>query len=176
FEALFIPDAHENVALLAPHLAFHEVLGVRLLGTAGWNHPDLVNIGGSHVNGAVFAAPFFAASNQPFTAEFARRFASSFDARPGVLAAQAFDAAHLVSMQVARGSLGREAVLNGLLQAEGVVGVSGVLSMGPDGSVLRRPNLLGVERGEIISVDETGVAPYLHMPEVESDEVVDPDA
>ncbi|MBW2241353.1 MAG: penicillin-binding protein activator [Deltaproteobacteria bacterium] len=176
FEALFIPDAHENVALIAPHLAFHEVLGVRLLGTAGWNHPDLIDIGGQHVDGAVFAAPFFAASESPFTAEFTRRFVSTFDAQPGVLAAQAFDAAHLVSMQITRGSLGREAVLNGLLRAKGVVGASGVLSMGADGSALRRPNLLGVERGEIISVDETGVAPYLRMPEAETDEAFDPAA
>ena len=174
FEALFIPDAHENVALIAPHLAFHGVSGVRLLGTAGWNHPDLVAIGEQHVNGAIFAARFFAASANPFTAEFTRRFRSSFDEQPGYLAAQAFDAAHLVSLQVAHGSLGREAVLNGLLRVEGVVGASGVLSMGPEGSVLRRPQLLGVERGNIISVDESGVAPYLHMPEVDSDETVDP--
>ncbi|MCP5057250.1 MAG: tetratricopeptide repeat protein [bacterium] len=176
FEALYIPDAHENVALIAPHLAFHEVRGVRLLGTAGWNHPDLVEIGGQHVNGAVFAAPFYAASENPFTAEFTRRFVSTYDAEPGVLAAQAFDAAHLVAMQITRGSHGREAVLNGMLQAKGVVGASGVLSMGSDGSALRRPNLLGVERGKIISVDETGVAPYLRMPETETDGAIDPAA
>lgn len=176
FEALFVPDAYENVALIAPHLAFHGVSGVRLLGTAGWNHPDLVVIGGQHVNGAVFAARFFAASEKPFTAEFTRRFQSTFDAQPGFLAAQAFDAAHLVALQVTRGSTGREAVLNGLLRANGIVGASGVLSIGPDGSARRRPHLLGVDHGKIISVDESGVAPYLRMPEVDSDEVEDPTA
>ncbi len=167
FDALFIPDAHENVALLAPHLAFHEVRGVRLLGTAGWNHPDLVTIGGTHVNGAVFTAPFFAGSRHPFVAEFTRRYQGTFDAQPTFLAAQGFDAAHLVSLQVARGSLGRDAVLHGVLRAKRVVGASGVLSMGPEGQAVRRPQLLGVDRGEIISVDENGVAPYLRMREVE---------
>ncbi|MDP6540898.1 MAG: penicillin-binding protein activator, partial [Planctomycetota bacterium] len=169
FDALFVPDAHETVGLIAPHLAFHEVRGVRLLGTAGWNHPDLVRLGGSHVDGAIFATPFFAGSEEPFVAEFSRRFEATFERGPDYLAAQAFDAAHLVLLQVARGAAAREAVLTGLLRARNVSGASGALSIGEDGAVRRRPHLLGVERGRILSVDETGAAPYLRIPEPPTD-------
>ncbi len=167
FDALFIPDTHENAGLIAPHLAFHEVTGVRLLGTAGWSHPDLLELGGSHVNGAIFASPFYAESTVPFVAEFVRRFERSFGRPPTDLAAQSFDAAHLVLLQVARGAGAREAVLAGLLGVRQVVGASGVISLGPDGTAWKRPSLLGVERGRIVSVDETGTAPYLRTREPE---------
>ncbi len=163
FDALFIPDAHENVGLIAPHLAFHEVHGVRLLGTAGWSHPDLVQLGGKHVNGAVFATPFYAQSEVPFVAEFSRRFQENFGSEPSYLAAHSFDAAHLVLLQVARGAGGRDAILTGLLKARRVIGASGVISIGESGSAEKRPHLLGVDRGTIVSVDETGVAPYLRI-------------
>ncbi len=165
FEALFIPDAYANVGLIAPHLAFHDVRGVRLLGTGGWSHPDLVELGGNHVDGAVFAAPFFAGSEVPFVAEFVRRYRDTFEADPSDLAARSFDATHLVLLQVARGAGAREAVLTGLLGARNVIGASGVLSIGADGSAQNRPKLLGVDRGRIVSVDETGTAPYLRIPE-----------
>ncbi len=51
FDALFIPESHEKVVLIAPQLAFHEAVGARLLGASGWYHPDLVKIGRHHVAG-----------------------------------------------------------------------------------------------------------------------------
>jgi branched-chain amino acid transport system substrate-binding protein len=163
FEALFIPDTHERVALIAPHLAFHEVHGVRLLGTSGWNHPRLIEIGGTHVEGAVFTASFHAESGFPLVAEFVRRFEATFGRAPSFLAAQAFDAANLALLQLVQGRRSREAVLAGLLATRAHPGVSGVTSLSPDGNALKRPYLLGIERGRIVSVDERGAPPFLRM-------------
>ena len=44
FDALFIAESYENVVLIAPQLAFHEVFGPRLLGPDGWYHEDLVRV------------------------------------------------------------------------------------------------------------------------------------
>jgi ABC-type branched-subunit amino acid transport system substrate-binding protein len=165
FEALFIPDTHERVALIAPHLAFHEVRGVRLLGTSGWNHPSLIAIGGAHVEGAVFTASFHAESGIAMVSEFVRRFQATFEREPTFLAAQAFDAANLVLLQLVQGRRSREDVLAGILATQGHPGVSGVTSLAPDGNAVKRPYLLGIERGRIVSVDERGEPPFLRIRE-----------
>jgi ABC-type branched-subunit amino acid transport system substrate-binding protein len=173
FDALFIPDSHENASLIAPHLAFHEVRGVRLLGPSGWNHPDLVRIGGKHMNGAIFTGDFYPQSSYPFVTEFVRRFRETFGGEPSFLSAQGFDAANLLMVQLARGRQTREQVAEGLLATRAYPGVSGVTSVRHDGNAVKRPYLLGVSRGQIVSIDETGEPPFLRIPERKSPEDLD---
>ena len=65
FDAVFIPDTHQAAGLIAPHLAFHEVRGVTLLGPSAWNHPGLLELGGRHVEGAVFPGAYSASIHAP---------------------------------------------------------------------------------------------------------------
>jgi ABC-type branched-subunit amino acid transport system substrate-binding protein len=175
FDALFIPDSHENAALIAPHLAFHEVRGVRLLGLSGWNHPDLVRIGGKHVNGAIFTADFFPESSYPFVSEFVRRFRGTYGSEPSYLAAQGFDAASLFTVQLSRDHQTRDQVAEGLLATRAYPGVSGITSIRHDGNAAKRPYLLGVSRGQVVSIDESGVPPFLRIPRKESPQGLDAD-
>ena len=153
FDALFIADGHESAELIAPQLAFHEVGPLPLLGPSGWNHPDLLAIGGRHVEGAVFAESFFAESRFAFVMDFRDRHRAVFALEPDVLAAQAFDAANLVLVQLARGLTSRSEVREGLLAVRAYPGVSGVTSVLPDGNARKRPFLLGVRGGHIVSLD-----------------------
>jgi hypothetical protein len=161
FDALFVPDGYQNAGLIAPALAFHEVRGVRLLGPAGWNDPELIALGGEHVDGAVFTGLFHRGSERADLAEFERRFEATFGRTPDPLAVQAFDAANLVVLQLARGASGREPLRAALLSGDSFAGVSGTTRFAPDGNAERRPHLLGVDHGQIVSVDETGVPPFL---------------
>lgn len=153
FDALFIADDHEKAALIAPQLAFHEISGVRLLGPGGWNHPDLLRIAGRHVDGAVFADAFDAASDFPPTRAFTEAYRAAYGEDPGVLAAQAFDAATLALVQLARSGASRDALRRGVLGVSAFPGVSGVTSIGPDGNARKRPYLLTVEGRRIVSLD-----------------------
>jgi ABC-type branched-subunit amino acid transport system substrate-binding protein len=154
FDALFIPESHENVVLIAPQLAFHEVDGVRLLGPDGWYHEDLVRLGKEHVNGALFTAHFYPDSQVPYVREFTSRYEASFGRRPGVFAAQAYDATNLVLTQMVRGRYRRESVRKGVLAIDAYPGVSGVISMRADGNAQKRPFLLGIERGRVVHYDD----------------------
>jgi ABC-type branched-subunit amino acid transport system substrate-binding protein len=153
FDALFVPESYEKVVLIAPQLAFHEAVGARLLGASGWYHTDLVKIGRHHVAGALFTAHYYADSPLPFVKDFTDRYNATFAAEPDALSAQAFDAANLVLVQLARGRDEREEVRDGVLTTRVYPGVSGVLSMSGDGNALKRPFLLGVERGHIQQID-----------------------
>lgn len=153
FEALFIPDSHVNVQLILPQLAYHQVEGVRLLGSSGWNDPDLVRIAGSHAEGAVFSADFDPTNPHPQIADFVERYRATFEEEPTVFAAQAFDATRLVLLQLARGMSGPVGLRDGLLSTRAYPGVSGVTSFRPDGNAVKRPFLLGIERGHIVALD-----------------------
>jgi hypothetical protein len=153
FDAVFVADAHENAALLAPHLAFHGVRGVRLLGLSGFHHPELVHIGGEHVEGAVFSADFYAGSDAPRVVDFVQRFTSAFGSEPGFLAAQAYDATQLAVHQLQEGHADRDALVAGLRAMSPWPGVSGVLAVGLDGEMTKRPLLLGVEDGHIVALE-----------------------
>jgi ABC-type branched-subunit amino acid transport system substrate-binding protein len=153
FDALFIPESHEKVVLIAPQLAFHEAAGAQLLGTGGWYHSDLVKIARHHVADALFTSHYYADSPLPFVKEFTERYVTTFGGEPDSIAAQAFDAANLVIVQLARGLDSRGEVRDGVLAIRAYPGVSGVLSMSVDGNAQKRPFLLGVHRGRISQIN-----------------------
>ena len=153
FDAIFIPESHEKVVLIAPQLAFHEATGAILLGTDAWNHPDLVSIARKHVEGAYFTASYYGDSSVGYVREFADRYVETFGAPADDFSASAYDAANLLLIQLARGATSRRDVRDRLLDVKGFSGVSGVLSMRPDGNARKRPFLLHVRRGQIVEAD-----------------------
>jgi ABC-type branched-subunit amino acid transport system substrate-binding protein/predicted negative regulator of RcsB-dependent stress response len=152
FDALFVPETAEGVVLIAPHLAFQEVTGARLLGPDGWYSRDLVRLGGEHLEGALFVAHFFPLSPIPYVNAFTDHYRATFAAEPAVFAAQSYDAANLVLVQLAHRRSARGAVRDGILATSAYPGVAGVMSMGPDGNARKRPFLLEVKSGEVVQV------------------------
>jgi branched-chain amino acid transport system substrate-binding protein len=153
FDALFIPDSQDNVVLIAPQLTFHEVNDVQLLGPGEWNHPDLVAIGRKHVRGAVISALFHAESRFPFVADFVRDYEAIYQGKPDVYSAHSYDATRILMVQLAAGEVTRDGVRDGILLTQGFPGASGVISVGADGNARKRPFLLQVQGGRIISLD-----------------------
>jgi hypothetical protein len=144
FDVLFIPDASDKIALVAPGLAFHEVRDVRLLGANEWLDPELLRVARRHLSGSVISTPFYPQSDVPIVMEFVERYQNTFDEIPGAYAAQAFDATNLVLVQLASGRTDRSGVREGLLDTRAYPGATGVLTMRPNGNARRRPFLLGV--------------------------------
>ncbi len=153
FDVLFIPDSHDKIVLIAPQLSFHEIGNVSLLGPSGWNHPDLVSIGRKHVRGAVISALFHQKSRFSFVSDFVSSFSETFGVPPDVFAAHGYDAARLIMVQLNAGAETREGVRNGILRTQGFAGVSGVINIAPDGNAQKRPFLLKVRGGRLISLD-----------------------
>lgn len=153
FDAIFLPESHEKVVLIAPQLAFHDVRGVRLLGTTSWNDPALVSIGRDHVEGARFPAGFFAGSPVPLVQDFAAAYEAAYAGPPAEFAALAFDATNLLLEPLTRSGASRDDVREALEEAQERAGATGVLSLGPAGAARKRPLLLGVERGQIVEIE-----------------------
>jgi len=152
FDALFVPDSHEKVIIIAPQLAFNHLQPLRLLGSHGWQSPDLLKMAGPQVEGAVLASPFDAGSSSPLVQEFVRQYQESIHAAPDVFAAQAFDAANLTLAELSRGASDRESLRAGLLRVHETPGVAGTTTIRSDGNAEKRASLLGVQGGRFVSL------------------------
>ncbi len=153
FDALFIPDSHEKIQLIAPQLAFHEVDGVQLLGSSQWNDEELVKIGRGHVRGAIISTSFDVNSQVAPVRDFVLDYRAEFADDPDEFSSGGFDATRLVLTQLVSGRTTRAQMRDGLLLVYGYPGASGVTTIGPDGNARQRPFLLEVKRGRLRAVD-----------------------
>jgi len=96
FDAVFIPDSFQRVAMIAPQLAFHDVIGVQLLGTSAWQSPKLVEMAKDYIQGALFCSGFVGDSEDPDVRVFVEEYRENFDAEPGILAANGYDTIRLL--------------------------------------------------------------------------------
>ena len=85
--------------------------------------------------------------------EFARNFDRAYASAPDVFAAQAYDAANLVLVQLARDRSTREEVREGMLAVTAYPGVTGVIRIRSDGNARKRPFLLRVKNRRVRPVE-----------------------
>lgn len=154
FDFLFIPDTGERVALIASYLVYYGVENVQLLGTSAWNAPELLERSARYVEGAVFVDGFYPGSEQPRTRDFVARYSEIYGEEPGILEAEGYDLARLFISLLDRGNIrNRGEMRSTLAQVKNFPGVSGELSFDPLGDTLKKPVLLGIRNGALITVE-----------------------
>ncbi len=152
-DALYIPDNYRAVSLIVPYLKYYNIEGVQLLGSNGWDSEKLVELSGGSVEGAVFVDGFFAGSARPSTSEFVQRYRKTYGTMPGVIEAQAYDAAGLLIAAVRESGTerpDREELKKRLLSMKGYRGAAGGLSFDSRGGSIQTPFFLTVKNGRIV--------------------------
>jgi ABC-type branched-subunit amino acid transport system substrate-binding protein len=147
FDAVFIPDSHERVALIASQLAFHDVVGVRLLGTNLWNSPQLIEIAGKYVHRAIFPSGFFPGSGYTGVDSFVHQYETNFGQQPGLLAAIGYDTIRIVKRilrEKGRDIKTREDLRSALAENRNFDGVTGSMVFDDNRRAKRDPLLLTV--------------------------------
>jgi len=165
-DALFIPDYYETVGLIAPYMDYYNIKDVLLLGANGWNSDRLITLAGKNVEGAVFVDGFFPASERPGTREFIRKFTEVYGRTPGVLEAQAYDAASMLIYAMkgtgaGSGGVDRDALKSRLTRLGGFSGAGGEITFDRHGEAVKKLFLLTVRNGRIIEVPEEEIVPPL---------------
>jgi branched-chain amino acid transport system substrate-binding protein len=153
FEALFIPDSAARVAMIVPQLAYYDLTGIRLLGTSGWDSPELLDTDPERLQGAIFVDGFFANSFRPEVNRFIEAFYMAYRREPDMIEALVFDAADMAVRLVIENRGGtREAFRNSLMQVRGYPGVTGRTSFSPSRDAEKELFVLTVKDGRIIQV------------------------
>ncbi|MES2639848.1 MAG: penicillin-binding protein activator [Myxococcota bacterium] len=153
YEAIFIPDSYQRVALLASALAFEEFpvgrfkahrddASVVLLGLNAWNNDELARRGGTYVLDSIFVDAFDARVDDASTDSFVDAWRERGKGEPTVVEAAAYDTARLVAAIVAAGGDRTAALTSARLENP----VAGTLGFGPDRQLTRTWRLLTVTR------------------------------
>ena len=163
YDALLVPDYADNIARLAPELAYDAEAGVQLLGTDGWNDPGITAVPTWVVDGSVFVDGFYADSPVPHVAAFVNGFRARYGAVPDLLAAQAYDTLTMCVEVLRTGARTRPELRDGLAQIRGFAGVSGVTTMNASGDAEKVLYVLSVREGKIIQIN----APAFQYPDAD---------
>jgi len=153
FEALFIPDAYLRVAMIVPQLAYHDVTGIRLLGTSGWDSPELLKTDPELFEGAVFVDGFFSDSFRSEASNFTEAFYLAYGREPETMEALVYDAARMaVQLIIEERGQDPESFRNALAQVKDFPGVTGRTSFPPSRDAQKELFVLTVRDNQIIQV------------------------
>jgi ABC-type branched-subunit amino acid transport system substrate-binding protein len=153
FEAIFIPDSHEKVALIAPQFLYNDVSGVLLLGTNLWHSQELLETAYSYVQGAVVPDAFFIDSPSARVKAFVKRYKEVFGNPPAFLEAQAYDAAWILFRAVNQPRVwSRKTVKKALMEILDFQGVTGVTTFDVTGDVMKDLYLLKIEGRRFVQI------------------------
>jgi branched-chain amino acid transport system substrate-binding protein len=177
FDVLFVPEVADTVALIAPALAYEDIvlkteshwqierikksLGrdkldmVYLFGGDGWNNQKLIEWAGRYIQGAVFSDGFYLKSSRPTTQAFVSSFKTNFDREPSMIEAEAYDTGKIVKTTVEiNHPPDRHSFREALLRLKNFEGATGVTSFGSDREAQKNLFLLTIKKEEILELDQ----------------------
>ncbi len=153
FGALFIPDSASMVSMIAPQLPFHNIIGIRLLGTNIWNSKELIKKDSEYLEGAVFTDCFFLNSNRSIVRSFIDRFYSAWGREPGGVEALAYDSTDMIAKLIKLGNIyTRDDMRYAISRIWNYSGITGTTSFLEGGDAEKVLNVLMVVDNEIVQV------------------------
>ncbi len=152
YEALLVPDTATNAGMIATYLSYFNVKGVRLFGPNLWDTPDLIRVGGSSIENAVFVSGFYANSQLKNVQEFNEGFSSTFGYKPSLWEATACDAANILQNFTGLMPTQRKALQSQLGNLQDYPGLTGRTSFKKNGSIEKAIYVLTIKNSSVIEI------------------------
>jgi branched-chain amino acid transport system substrate-binding protein len=151
FDAVFIPDNYQQIAMIAPQFPYYNAFNVSFLGTSLWMSEDLIKSTGSFLQGAIFPVGFSPNSNSEGIEEFLADYNISFQSEPSDLSANGYDTIRLIKEILNKKSIKTRKDFQKELYQALFFGVTGEISFDEKGEVKKAPVLMTIE-GENLRV------------------------
>lgn len=136
FQALFIPDSPQAVAMAASQLRYFDVTGVLLMGTNLWHEARLLELAARDVQGAIMPGCFDPNANDPLVRKFVSEYQKALGRTPALLEAQGYDTARVLRHLITGNQppRTRQAMQQALLGIKDMPGVCGPVTISPQRS------------------------------------------
>jgi branched-chain amino acid transport system substrate-binding protein len=152
FDAVFLPGDFNQVAMIAPQLAFYDVK-VPLLGTNTWNSPNLTKLTDRSIDGSTFVDGFFLDSPDQNVREFVDRYRKKYQMDPSPFAAQAYDATRIVIEAIRKGATTGRDVREQLMEMQEAPALTGPASFAASGALNRRLYVIHLKNGRLVQLN-----------------------
>ena len=146
FDALFLPGRPTDVAFLSAQLAFLDVQ-VPLIGTNGWNHPDLLTLGHNTLEGSLFGDALFLQSDELDVQRFVAEYRKRFQTDPSIFASQAYDAMRIILEAINWKATTGPEIQQHFAQYD-LPTLGGMASFGEGGILNRKVYMIQIRRGQ----------------------------
>jgi branched-chain amino acid transport system substrate-binding protein len=145
-DLIFLPDYYNKVALIARQLRERAVKSI-LIGTDGWDSPELLKIGGSAIVGGYFTNHYSPERKDAVAERFIARYKEKHGITPDALGALTYDATMILleALDKAKEPTGEE-IVKGLSQLKGFHGVTGTISFDKNGDAVKSAVILKLDK------------------------------
>jgi branched-chain amino acid transport system substrate-binding protein len=147
-DAIFAPLYYAPAAVIARKLRELDVTAP-MLGTDGWDSPELGKLAGAALDGSYYTSSFAAGDPRPIVQELVKQYRAKHGGDPDGLAALGYDSARLLfaAMTRARSLSGRD-LAEAIGSTKGLQGATGTLTMGPDREPRKPVAVLQIKAGK----------------------------
>ena len=157
-EGIFVPGYYTEAALICRQ-ARELDMSVPLFGGDGWEAPELIQIGGTAVEGCYYSTHYSPQVDTPAVKAFVARFGARYDGEvPDAMAALGYDSALVMADAIRRaGSTEGPAIRDALAATRDFQGVTGATTMDKDRNASKAAVVIMVKDGKFKFVES--VAP-----------------
>ncbi len=148
-EGIFVPGYYTEAALICRQ-ARELDMSLPLFGGDGWEAPELVQIGGTAVEGCYYSTHYSPQVDTPAVKKFVARFGARFGGEtPDAMAALGYDSAQVMVDAIRRaGSTDGTAIRDALAALKNFEGVTGATTMDKDRNAIKAAVVIMVKDGQ----------------------------
>lgn len=131
-------------------------LNVPMLGGDGWDSTKLIDSGGNGIIGQYFLNHYHNSEQRPEVQDFVKKFQAKFNHPPATaMGALGYDATNVVLNALkASGATDSKALITAIAGVKDMKGVSGSITIGPDGNAQKPALVLKVEKNGFVPVKQ----------------------
>lgn len=142
----------EDILLITPQVA-SALIDAQLLGSDGWNFPEVLRDGGRYVDNAVFVAKYNDRSQLKSVQEFVNLYRARFGRDQDIASALGHDAMRAVREAIERGGSDRQSFIRQLQSLQDVPGATGRITFRPGDRQNAWMYMLRIRRGRALPLD-----------------------
>jgi branched-chain amino acid transport system substrate-binding protein len=148
-DGIFVPGYYTEAALIAKQARELEMT-MPLFGGDGWEAPELIDIGGTAVEGCYYSTHYSPQVDTPKVKTFVSKFGARFDGKvPDAMAALGYDSAMVMIDAIRRAGTTEEPALRDAIAAtKGFDGVTGITTMDKERNPTKSAVVIEVKDGK----------------------------
>jgi ABC-type branched-chain amino acid transport systems, periplasmic component len=149
-DVLFLPNYFNEVPLQIQQ-ARKLGLTCKVIGSDGWDDPQLIKLGGKDMDGAYFTNHYSPDLDRPASKEFIAKYQKKYNMLPDAAAALTYDSANLLFQAIEKaGKADSKAIRDAIAATQGFVGVTGDISYNGSGDPVKGAVVIRIENGKFV--------------------------